>query len=219
MGVSNEHDWAESRETMVRCDLASRGIQDRRVLSAMLRVPRHWFVPPAYRNAAYADTPLPIDDGQTISQPYIVALMTEALRLSGGERVLEIGTGSGYQSAVLAEMGAEVWTVERMSSLSADACQRLRRLGYESIRCYVQDGTLGLPSCAPFDRILATGSLPETSDALLGQLTEGGILVAPIGGRHSQDLVRIVYHAHGSQRETLCACRFVPLVGEKGWPY
>jgi len=202
---------------MIRRDLRDRGIRDDRVLSAMSRVPRHLFVPPECQYDAYADAPLPIGGGQTISQPYMVALMTEALRLTGGERVLEIGTGSGYQTAVLVEMGTSVWTIERDATLSASADARFQSLGYESIRCSVSDGTLGLPSEAPFDRILATGSLPHAPEGLLSQLTEDGVFVGPIGTRHCQELVRIVYHVNEPEREVLCACRFVPLVGENGW--
>lgn len=215
--MNSEREWKEQRETMVRRDLRDRGIQDTHVLCAISRVPRHLFVPPEHQYDAYADAPLPIGGGQTISQPYMVALMTEALRLTGGERVLELGTGSGYQTAVLVEMGANVWTIERDTTLSASADARFQRLGYDSIRCSVSDGTLGLPSEAPFDRILATGSLPHAPERLLSQLTEGGIFVGPIGTRHCQELVRIVYHANKSEREILCACRFVPLVGENGW--
>ena len=214
-----EREWSEQRETMVYRDLRDRGIRDDRVLSAMSRVPRHLFVPPEYKHDAYADAPLPIGGGQTISQPYIVALMTEALCLTGGERVLEIGTGSGYQTAVLAEMGTSVWTIERDATLSASADARFQRLGYESIHCSVSDGTLGLPSEALFDRILATGSLPHAPERLLIQLTDGGIFAGPIGTRHCQELVRIVYHVNETEREVLCACRFVPLVGENGWQH
>ncbi|MFC2096027.1 protein-L-isoaspartate(D-aspartate) O-methyltransferase [Candidatus Bipolaricaulota bacterium] len=212
-----DREWDEQRETMMRRDLRGRGIHDKLILTAMSVVPRHRFVPPEYQHDAYSDAPLPIGEEQTISQPYMVALMTEALRLAGGERVLEIGTGSGYQTAVLAEMGASVWTIERSAALSAHALSLLEDLGYESIQCLVRDGTLGLPSAAPFDRILTTGSLPEVPTGLLSQLTEGGIFVGPIGSWHSQDLVRIVYHADQSEREVLCACRFVPLIGQDGW--
>lgn len=214
-----EREWNEQRETMVRRDLRDRGILDVRVLTAMSMVPRHRFVPPEYQYEAYADAPLPIGGEQTISQPYMVALMTEALRLTGGERVLEIGTGSGYQTAVLAEMGANVWTIERSATLSVNADVLLQSLGYESIQCFESDGTLGLPSEAPFDRILATGSLPDVPKSLLGQLIEDGIFVGPIGSWYSQELVRIVYHANQFKRDVLCACRFVPLIGEDGWQH
>ena len=217
--MNNDRDWSTQRETMMSRDLRARGIRDAGVLAAMSVVPRERFVPLEYQHDAYADAPLPIGDEQTISQPYIVALMTEALQLKGGERVLEIGTGSGYQTAVLAEMNAEVWTIERSEILARQAKQCLECLGYESIHYVQSDGTLGLPSEAPFDRILATGSWPDVPKGLLSQLAEGGIFVGPIGGWHSQELVRIVYHANKFEREMLCGCRFVPLIGEDGWQY
>ena len=215
--VNIEREWSAQRETMVDRDLRARGIRDAGVLAAMSVIPRQQFVPLEYQHDAYADAPLPIGGEQTISQPLIVALMTEALRLKGGERVLEIGTGSGYQTAVLAEMGAEIWTIERSEILARQAKQRLESLGYESIHYIRSDGTLGLPSVAPFDRILATGSLPDVPTRLLSQLTDGGIFVGPVGGWHSQELVRIVYHASKFEREVLCRCQFVPLIGEDGW--
>lgn len=214
-----ERDWSEQRETMIRKDLRGRGIRDECVLSAMSEIPRQRFIPLEYQADAYADAPLPIGEEQTISQPYIVALMTEALQLTGGERVLEIGTGSGYQTAVLAEMGAKVWTIEQSARLATRAAHLLEDLGYESIQCFESDGTLGLPSEAPFDRILATGSLPDVPKGLLRQLIEGGIFVGPVGGWRSQELVRIVYHANQLENEVLCACRFVPLIGEDGWQH
>jgi len=214
-----EREWSEQRETMVDRDLRDRGISDVGVLTAMSTIPRHRFVPCEYQHDAYSDAPLPIGGEQTISQPYIVALMTEALHLKGGERVLEIGTGSGYQTAVLAEMGAEVWTIERSAALSTRAERLLENLGYESIHCYQSDGTLGLPSASPFDRILATGSLPDVPKRLLSQLVNCGIFVGPVGDWHCQELVRIVYHANQIEREVLCTCRFVPLIGEHGWQH
>ena len=211
--------WRAQREHMVQRDLRGRGIRDDRVLDALSNIPRQEFVLPEHQDDAYVDAPLPIADDQTISQPYIVALMSEALHLEGQERVLEIGTGSGYQTAVLAELGAEVWTIEASTILAKQSRQRLLRLGYESIHFVHADGTLGLPEQAPFDRILATGSLPEIPDGLLRQLRDGGIFVGPIGDWHSQELVRIVYHTSEFEREVLCHCRFVPLIGEDGWPY
>jgi len=202
---------------MVRRDIAGRGIDDARILEAFRTIPRQMFVPNACRHVAYADAPLPIGDGQTISQPYIVALMTHALELHGGERVLEIGTGSGYQAAILAELGAEVWTIERSNELSQDAAKRVRTLGYRSVRCLVGDGTLGWLDEAPFDRILASGSLPTEPPWLPEQLADAGIFVGPIGARHAQELMKIVYHAGKWEREQLGACRFVPLVGACGW--
>jgi protein-L-isoaspartate(D-aspartate) O-methyltransferase len=216
-GEQVQEPWTQQRLRMVSQDLRGRGIRDERVLAAMGEVPRHLFVPQEARHLAYADTPLPIGGGQTISQPYIVALMTEALQLAGGERVLEIGTGSGYQTAVLAALGAEVWTVERSGALSEEAMERLRGMGYASIRFRVGDGTLGWPAEAPFARILATGSLPEIDAQLLSQLRLNGIFVGPIGSRGAQDLVKIVYHGNRSERTCLGGCRFVPLIGAHGW--
>ncbi len=205
------------RRAMVERQLRARGIHDARVLQAMEEVPRHEFVRPPYRSFAYEDEPLPTVEGQTISQPYIVALMTQALNLRGGEKVLEIGTGSGYQTAILRELGAHVWTIERSPDLSAQATARLDRLGYHGIHLVVGDGTVGLPSEAPFDRILASGSFPAVPNPLLAQLVPGGILVAPIGALASQELVRIEYDPPNIKRKVLCPCRFVPLVGANGW--
>ena len=202
---------------MVEHDLRRRGIRDAAVLAAMSRVPRHSFVPLTVLHEAYADYPLPIGEGQTISQPYIVALMTEALTIEPGVTVLELGTGSGYQAAVLSECGAQVWTIDRSQRLQAHAAERLRGLDYTGIRTIVADGTVGLPDEAPFDRILATGSLPELPETLLRQLTDGGVFVGPIGSLYAQDLVRIVYHPGRTTRENLGPCRFVPLIGANGW--
>jgi len=187
------------------------------VLDAMSRVPRHRFVSPQLAAEAYADGPLPIGEGQTISQPYIVALMTEALALESDLKVLEIGTGSGYQAAVLAECGARVWTMEASPRLLEQARGRFRDLGYGRIETIEGDGTVGLPDEAPFDRILATGSLPREPRWLIEQLADGGIFVGPIGALYAQDLIRIVYHAGRTVRDNLGACRFVPLVGVHGW--
>jgi len=202
---------------MVERDLRQRGIRDDTVLAAMATVPRHRFVPPEAMHEAYADYPVPIGEGQTISQPYIVALMTEALDAEPGIKVLEIGTGSGYQTAVLAACGADVWTIERSRRLRDRAAARFAELGYEGIHAVVGDGTLGLPNEAPFDRILATGSLPRLPEGLVRQLTGGGLFVGPIGSLHAQELVRIVYHPDRTARETLGGCRVVPLGGANGW--
>jgi protein-L-isoaspartate(D-aspartate) O-methyltransferase len=202
---------------MVEHDLRRRGIHDGAVLAAMGRVPRHRFVPPAVLHEAYADYPLSIGEGQTISQPYIVALMTEALALEPGVTVLELGTGSGYQAAILAECGARVWTIDRSPRLLERASDRLRVLGYTDVRTIAADGTVGLPDESPFDRILATGSLPSLPEDLLRQLSDGGIFVGPIGSLHAQELVRIVYHPGRTAREDLAPCRFVPLIGANGW--
>ncbi len=202
---------------MVEWDLRQRGIRDERVLSAMLRVLRHRFVAPSFAQQAYADAPLPTREGQTISQPYIVALMTEALDVAPDSRVLEIGTGSGYQTAILAELGAEVWSVESSSSLYREAASRLRDLGYARVHLRQGDGTLGWPDAVPFDRILATGSLPGRPRLLLAQLRPGGIFVGPLGRLGSQRLVRIEVDLHAVREQTLCYCSFVPLIGEGGW--
>ena len=209
--------FADLRRQMVERDLRCRGIRDERVLEAMARVPRHRFVPPTWEDDAYGDHPLPIGEGQTISQPYIVALMTEALAVQPGISILELGTGSGYQAAILAEMGAGVWTIERSPALRETAAARLAELGHTSVRCLCSDGTLGLPEDTPFDRIVATGSLPAIPDDLLRQLVEGGIFVAPIGGRTTQTLLQVTYHSTGARRRSLGPCRFVPLIGEAGW--
>jgi len=203
---------------MVERDLRRRGISDASVLAAMGRVPRHRFVPTELAHDAYADYPLPIGDGQTISQPYIVALMTEALAIHPGAKVLEIGTGSGYQTVVLAECGARVWTIDRSARLMKQARTLFAELGTEGIQSVVVgDGTLGLPDEAPFDRIVATGSLPKLPEGLAAQLRESGIFVGPIGSLYNQELVRIVYHSRRADREDLGPCRFVPLIGAGGW--
>lgn len=205
-----------ARERMIRRDLRGRGIRDPRVLQAMLRVPRHAFVAPELVSRAYDDVPLPTLDGQTISQPYIVARMSEALGLIGGERVLEIGTGSGYQAAVLAELGAQVVSIECSQRLHEDAAQRLAELGY-AVRLIVGDGTLGWPAAAPYDGILATGSLPRIPQALVVQLAPRGRLVAPVGSLVEQALLVVDSTPSRFRRQTLCVCRFVPLVGAAGW--
>lgn len=202
---------------MVEHQLRRRGIRDPRVLAAMARVPRHLFVPPQWREEAYADYPLPIGAGQTISQPYIVARMTEALELKGSEKVLEIGTGSGYQTAILAELSREVCTIERIPELSEEAKARLSSLGYANVRFFVGDGTLGLPAEAPFDRIIATGALPRIPDALLGQLSDFGIIVAPVGEREFQRLLQLRKVGDTVKEVGLGGCRFVPIIGKEGW--
>ncbi len=202
---------------MIENHLRRRGIKDERVLDAMARIPRHEFVPPEWTSKAYSDHPLPIGEGQTISQPYIVALMTEALLLPAESRILELGTGSGYQTAILCMMGAEVWTIERSPLLSASARARLEEQGFERAHCITGDGTMGLAPQAPFDRIVATGSLPSVPKPLLQQLRLGGILVGPIGHRAEQSLRRVTYHPAGSKEENLGLCRFVPLIGAAGW--
>ncbi len=210
--------YAELRRSMVERQIRARGIRDVRVLDAMLRVPRHEFVPANLRSMAYDDTPLPIGEGQTISQPFMVALMTEALGVGEGDKVLEVGTGSGYQAAVLRELGCQVHTIERHPGLAREAAARLRRLGYEDVRVHVGDGTLGLPEEAPFRGILVTAGAPDVPSALKGQLDpSGGVLVVPVGDRGFQDLLRVTRKGNRFLRENLGGCRFVPLIGEEGW--
>ncbi len=203
---------------MVQTQIAARGVADARVLAALTQVPRHEFVPEASREFAYEDTPLPIGAGQTISQPYMVARMTEALGVAPEDRVLEVGTGSGYQAAVLAALGCEVWTVERDPELSRRARSRLARLGYGGVRCLVGDGTLGWPAEAPFRGILVTAGGPRVPEPLVAQLDPaGGVLVIPVGDRGSQELLRVTRRGEETTREGLGGCRFVPLVGREGW--
>ncbi|MCK4547522.1 MAG: protein-L-isoaspartate(D-aspartate) O-methyltransferase [Candidatus Eisenbacteria sp.] len=202
---------------MVRAQLERRGISDPRVLEAMSRVARHRFVPVNQRAFAHDDRPLPIGEGQTISQPYMVALMTQCLKVRGPERVLELGTGSGYQAAILAELAAEVYTVERHAGLSREAQDVLRSLGYGNLHFRVGDGTLGWPEEAPFDRILVTAGMPRVTDVLLDQLNDGGYLVAPVGSRSFQDLTVVERVGSEFREHTAGGCAFVPLVGEYGW--
>jgi len=212
--------FEEARQRMVEHQLAARGIDDPLVLAAMGKVPREKFVSAGQARLAYRDGALPIAEGQTISQPYIVARMTAALRLVPTDRVLEIGTGSGYAAAVLAEIAAEVYTVERLAGLAERARQRLAELGYANVHVLTGDGTLGWPEHAPYDAIVATAGGPGAPQALLDQLAIGGRLVIPLGADpYEQRLVRIVrLEAQEYQREGLEAVAFVPLIGAQGWP-
>jgi protein-L-isoaspartate(D-aspartate) O-methyltransferase len=210
-------DDAARRETMVRRQIRARGIRDPRVLEAMTRVPRHLFVPPPQRADACADAALPIGHGQTISQPYVVAHMTEALEPSPGLRVLEVGTGSGYQTAILAACGMEVWSIERIPELgrTAEIALRAARMAGR-IHLRLGDGSKGWPECAPFDRILITAAAPAVPEELLRELASPGILVAPVGGRGMQTIVRLRRGRDGRLREErLDAVRFVPLVPDE----
>jgi protein-L-isoaspartate(D-aspartate) O-methyltransferase len=213
----DELNFERLRDLMVDSQLIPRGIRDARVLEVMRKVPRHLFMDESIRHRAYDDMALPVGEGQTISQPYMVAVMTELLALKGAERVLEIGTGSGYQAAVLAELSGEVYTIERIQSLSDKAAATLRSLGYLNIHPEVGDGTLGLPDAAPFDRILVTAGAPEIPSPLIEQLAEGGILLVPVGDRSSQQLVRIKKEKSTLSKEYYTPCVFVPLVGKHGW--
>jgi protein-L-isoaspartate(D-aspartate) O-methyltransferase len=207
-------DFAAARALMVQRQLASRGVRDQRVLKAMGHVPREAFVPESLAQDAYADGALPIDCGQTISQPIIVAMMTEALQLSGDEKVLEIGTGCGYQAAILADLAAAVFTIERHAELAQKAKERLRELGYQNVFLRTGDGSLGWPEEAPFDRIIVTAAAEECPPALWHQLREGGILVGPFGPAYEQALYAMHKIGGKPQSRILTGCRFVPLVTE-----
>ena len=207
------------RKEMVDQQLVARGIRDPDVLRAMAEVPREAFVPAHLRKVAYADSPLPIGEGPTISQPYIVALMTEAMEVSEGEHVLEVGTGSGYAAAVLSRIADDVYTIERYASLARDARRRFEELGYENIYVRHGDGTMGWAEYAPYDAIVVTAGGPQVPEPLLQQLAAGGCLIIPIGASHyTQELVRIRRTSEANyRRENLGAVRFVPLGGSEGW--
>lgn len=209
--------FEEARGHMVERQLMSRGIRSAWVLAAMGRVPRHLFVEASLRDMAYDDHPLPIDEGQTISQPYMVALMTDVLHVTPDSVVLEIGTGSGYQTAILAEQAKQVYSVERLDGLAQQARTLLASLNYRNIDVYVGDGTLGWPQHAPYDRIVVTAGAPVVPKALIEQLTEDGKLVIPVGDRMSQTLQILTKHQGQLRTETSCQCVFVKLIGQDGW--
>jgi protein-L-isoaspartate(D-aspartate) O-methyltransferase len=212
------NDFALNRRFMVETQIKPRGIQNKRVLAIMLEMPRHLFVEEKYFVSAYADHPLPIGEGQTISQPYIVALMTEKLDLTGTERVLEVGTGSGYQTAILAKLAKEVYTVERFGSLSINAKAVHSKLGFKNIYFKIGDGSLGWAEFAPFDRIIITAAAPDLPVKLFDQLGKSGSMLVPIGARFSQVLTRITRDTLGHMlQEDICGCVFVPLIGDNGW--
>ena len=219
MTIDPERALEARKERMLSEHLAARGIRNAAVLKAMRDVPREAFLPPGMELFAYDDGPLPIDEGQTISQPYIVAYMIEALELRGKERVLEIGTGSGYAAAVLSRCAAEVFTVERLASLAETAGAKLQELGYHNVSVHVGDGTMGWREHAPYDAIVVTAGAPGVPRELLEQLAPLGRLVIPVGPtQHLQELVRVRRLAGGRlQHEDLCPVRFVPLIGEQGW--
>ncbi|MBI4506866.1 MAG: protein-L-isoaspartate(D-aspartate) O-methyltransferase, partial [Chloroflexi bacterium] len=210
-------DFAAQRAELVM-HLAQAGIGDLRVQAAFGRVPREEFVPPEHRASAYADAPLPIGHGQTISQPLMVALMLEALDLQPGHRVLEVGTGSGYQAALLAELGARVVSVERIAELAEAARGRLVRLGYADVEVVVGDGSLGWPPGAPYDRVVVAAAAPRPPAPLTRQLADGGRLVIPTGTREMQALLVLDRVGQNWRRHFRGSCRFVPLVGAAGWP-
>ena len=207
-----------SRRIMVEHHLRGRGIRDERVLETMGRIPREDFVSVKYAAQSYDDNPLPIGIGQTISQPYIVALMTQCLALSGNEEVLEIGTGSGYQTAILAALAKKVYTLERFHELSESAQTVLAKLRIENIEYAIGDGSCGWPGEKQFDRIIITAAVPRIPEPLENQLKEGGLLVAPVGGQWTQDLIVAEKKNGRLQQETICGCRFVKLIGKYGFP-
>jgi protein-L-isoaspartate(D-aspartate) O-methyltransferase len=209
--------FEEERRLMIEIQLRHRGIHDERVLDAMFRVPRHEFVPPALVRAAYDDRPLPLGDAQTISQPYIVAAMTEAADVQPGDKALEVGTGSGYQAAILACLGARVYTIERNAALANSARERLARLGYVGVEVIEGDGSEGYSPAAPYAIILVTAAAPLVPPALLEQLAEKGRLVIPVGNLQHQDLLLNLKKAGQVKTRVLDPCQFVPLIGKAGW--
>jgi protein-L-isoaspartate(D-aspartate) O-methyltransferase len=209
--------FVAARRAMVEEQVRKRGIASPRVLEALLNVPRHEFVPPEFQADAYADKPLPIGEGQTISQPFMVGAMTEALELAGSERVLEIGTGSGYQAAVLSRLAREVISVESHTSLALAAQERLVRLGYANVHVHNGDGSLGFADAALYDAILITAAAPEIPPLLASQLCEGGRLVIPVGSQEDQELLQARKESGVLHSRVLFDCRFVPLLGRYGW--
>ncbi len=211
------HDYRIARERMVKDQLMPRGITDPGVLKAMGKIPRHLFVEEALVGEAYNDHPLPIGHQQTISQPYIVALMTQALELTGKEKTLEIGTGSGYQTAILAELSKKVFTVERIRPLMEKARRLLDQLDYSNVLFSAFDGTLGWKEYEPYDAIMVTAGAPKIPEPLCEQLAEGGRMVIPIGDKFSQELIKIVRKGDHFRQKNLGGCRFVDLIGIHGW--
>ncbi len=205
------------RLEMVEHQIQARGVKDPLVLAAMRKVPRHLFVPKEYEESAYDDRPLPIGHGQTISQPYMVASMTEALELEGGEKVLEVGAGSGYQAAILAEIADSVISIERVADLASKAASILENLGYSNVKVVVGDGTKGYEPDAPYDAIIVTAGAPEVPPPLVEQLNDGGRLVIPVGNSFQQTLKKVTKRGNKTKVEDLEPCVFVPLIGEYGW--
>ncbi len=215
--MAGEDRWEQERQRMVDLQIAARGVKDERVLAAMRSVPRHLFVPLTFRDGAYNDCPLPIGRGQTISQPYIVAVMTELLQLKPDDRVLEIGGGSGYQAAILGTLVQEVISVERIPEVAEMARKNLLEVGIANTTIITGNGTLGYPARAPYDAILITAAAPDVPQPLIDQLAEGGRLVAPVGSRDLQELVRCTKREGAIAREYFGGVVFVPLLGEHGW--
>ena len=221
-GRQSKDKFSTAKERMLRWDLRGRDITDSRVLAVMAEVPREEFIPPSYRSQAYSDGPLPIGMYQTISQPYIVALMTQELRVDSGCEVLEIGTGSGYQTAVLSKLVKKVYTIERFSELADSARNVLSKLGISNVEFYVGDGSSGspasrLPPSGCFDRIMITAGVPEIPETLVGQLADGGLIVAPVGGRSVQGLVACEKKTNKIICRAICDVRFVRLIGKYGF--
>ena len=214
---SQDDSYARARLDMVETQLRSRGISDRRVLEAMAEVPRHEFVPEAYRSQSYEDHPIPIGEDQTISQPFIIAVSLQALALKGDENVLEIGTGSGYQTALLARLARFVYSIERHPSLANEAAAVLARLGFNNVRVIVGDGSQGLPESAPFDAILVSAAAPRIPASLIEQLAADGRTVVPVGPPHAQELQLVRKHEGKPVVEIIEGCRFVPLIGSEGY--
>ncbi len=215
--LNKDINYKKNRELMVNEQIIARGITDKNVINAMNKVPRHLFVPDNKKHLAYDDCPLPIGEGQTISQPFMVAIMTERLNLDDRSKVLEIGTGSGYQTAILAEIAKEVYTVERLESLSLKAQNILKLLGYQNIFFKIGDGTLGWEENSPYDGIIVTAAAPVVPESYKNQLKDGGRLVIPVGDKYTQSL-QVIIKKDGKfieQQEFLCA--FVPLIGKEGW--
>jgi len=210
------HDIEAQRQQLI-ASLRKAGLRDERILAAIAATPREIFVDEAQRDMAYADCALPIGLGQTISQPLMVALMTQALQLGGQERVLEIGTGSGYQAAILSHLAAHVYSIERHQQLAYAAAQRLLQLRVSNVSLYVSDGSVGWPDAAPYERILVTAAAPEVPTHLLEQLVTWGMLVIPVGSQQRQDLLVVHRAPWGPEIRSLGSCVFVPLIGEKGW--
>ncbi len=209
--------YARMREHMVKKQIEARGINDPKVLEAFIKVPRHLFVSEALMDQAYSDYPLPIGEQQTISQPYIVAEMTQALQLTEDDRVLEIGTGSGYQAAIIAEIVYRVYTIERIHKLLLRARKIFDKLEYHNIVTKLSDGTNGWKEESPFDAIIVTAGAPEIPYNLIAQLSEGGRMVIPVGDRYSQELIKVYKDEKGIRQTQMGACRFVKLIGEQGW--
>jgi len=211
------HDYSLARKRMVKNQLAPRGITDQRVLRVVGKIPRHLFMEEALIGEAYNDHPLPIGHKQTISQPYIVALMTQALELTGKEKTLELGTGSGYQTAVLAELSDKVYTIERIRPLMEKARKLLYESGYTNIMFKAFDGTFGWKQYQPYDAIMVTAGAPKIPEPLLDQLAEGGRMIIPIGDKYSQELIKVIRKKDRYKKENLGGCRFVDLIGVHGW--